>query len=145
MFTDESILNFSQSLIMSIIKNTQKIFTILTLLAVNSLIIPRALAQTELTNISSVLENPVEGQEVTLRGKIIEQIEGSSDYIFTDGTNKIIIHLEDEELSYNPDTMVEIVGKVEVDPEHLEEVEHDHASEELEIVVDKLTVVTADN
>lgn len=124
-------------------KNIQKIWTFLTIVVINFVVSPIVLTQTELSDFSSVLENPVSGKKVTLRGKIIEKIEGKSDYILTDGTNKIIIHLEDEQFSYDPNTVVEISGIVELEPHHLEEVEHEHASEDVEIIIKRLQVITA--
>ena len=99
-------------------RNTFKIYTILTLLHFSFLGCSTTVTKKtplNVSDVSSVIENPTPGQEVTLQGKIIGKIEKC--HIFTDGTNKILIHFKDEklnkELAYDPDTMVEISGMVE--------------------------------
>lgn len=124
-------------------KNIKIICTIFALLAVNSIVVPKVLAQTKLSDFSSVVENPVEGKEVTLRGKIIESIEDC--YVFTDGTNKILVHFEDEEYSYDPNTEVEISGIVQEhtshDGEHFEAGNHDHDHDHEDISMDTMIMV----
>ncbi|MGK7949694.1 MAG: hypothetical protein AB4368_13115 [Xenococcaceae cyanobacterium] len=124
-------------------KNLQTICSIFVLVALNSLIAPKALSQTEISDFSSIVENPVEGQKVTVKGKIIEQIEGTSDYVLSDGTNKIIIHLEDNDVTYTPDTIVEVSGTIGLEPHHLHEGDHDYTETEMEIVVEQIQVITA--
>ena len=92
-------------------KNIQKIGFILTLVALTSVGCSSFLSPKVLSDVPSILDNPISGKEVTLRGRIVGKIEEC--HIFTDGSNKILIHFEDEELSYNPETMVEISGTVE--------------------------------
>ena len=120
-----------------------KINTVLTLIAINSMVCANALSQTKIATISSILNNPVEGQEVTLRGKIIGQEQGDTDYIFTDGMNKIMIELQDKNFPYNPNTTVEISGVVNLESQHLEEVEKETTPEDIEIDVNQLQVVTS--
>lgn len=99
-------------------KNTFKIYTILALLSFSFLGCSSTVTKTtplNVSDVSSVVENSTPGQEVTLQGKIIGKIEKC--HIFTDGTNKILIHFKDEksnkELAYDPNSTVEISGIVE--------------------------------
>lgn len=126
-------------------KNIQKICTILTLVAFNSLGCFSALAQTVSSDLSSVLENPVTGQEVTLRGKFVGTVEDC--HVFSDGTNKILVEFEEEELSYNPDNTVEISGTVQHGVMHeahsVEEGHYDNVAMDTVIMVNQLKVITA--
>ena len=90
------------------IKNIQKVLTLLTLVTFSSVGCSSAVTQNTFSDVSSVLENSVAGKEVTLTGNIIGKIEEC--HIFTDGNSNILVHFEDEDLAYNPDTMVEISG-----------------------------------
>ena len=121
----------------------RKIKTFLTLIAINSLVCGNALSQTQIDTVSSILDNPVEGQEVTLRGKIIDQEPGETDYIFTDGINEITIILQEEDFPYNPDLTIEISGIVDVESQHPEEAEKDPTPEDIKINVNQLQVVTS--
>ena len=85
-------------------KKIQKIGFILTLVALSSVGCSSFFSPKVSSDLPSILENPISGKEVTLRGKIVGKMEEC--YIFTDGSNKILIHFKDEELSYNPDTMI---------------------------------------
>ncbi|MDJ0588857.1 MAG: NirD/YgiW/YdeI family stress tolerance protein [Pleurocapsa sp. MO_226.B13] len=105
----------------------------------------KALSQTQIATVASILDNPVEGQEVTLQGKIIAQQPGETDYIFTDGTNKITIQLQEADFPYNPDTTVEISGVIDFESQHPEEVAKDPTPEKIQINVDRLQVVDANN
>ncbi len=105
----------------------------------------KALSQTQIATVASILDNPVEGQKVTLQGKIIAQEPGETDYIFTDGTNKITIELEEADFPYNPDTTVEISGVIDFESQHPEEVAKDPTPEKIQINVDRLQVVDANN
>ncbi len=97
------------------------------------------------SDISSIIENPVVGTKVTLQGKIVEQMEDR--YIFTDGNNKILIDFEDENLSYDPNTMVEISGTVEQGMTHESddfEAGHDQdASMDTMIMVNQIEVIAS--
>lgn len=124
-------------------KKIKAICTIFALVTLNSIVCPQALTQTELSDFSSILENPVAGKEVVVRGKIIKRIEGSPDYVLSDGTNDMIIHFEDESYSYEPDTMVKVSGIVRLETHHEEEEGHNHPSQEVEIVVNQIQVITA--
>ena len=124
-------------------KKTKTICAIFALVALNSIVSPKALTQTELSDFSSILENPVAGKEVVVRGKIIKRIEGSPDYVLSDGTNHMIIHFEEESYSYEPDTMVEVSGIVRLETHHEEEAGHNHPEQEVEIRVNQIQVITA--
>ena len=124
-------------------RNIKTILTIFALVAGNAVVIPKALSQTELSDFSSVIENPVEGEQVTVKGKIIEQIEGTSDYVLSDGTNLLVIHLENNDVIYTPDTIVEVSGTIGLEPHHLHEGDHDHTDTEMEILVEQIQVITA--
>ncbi len=124
-------------------RNIGKIKIAFSLIAINCLVGGNALSQTEIATVTSILDNPVEGQEVTLRGKIIGQEPGEDDYIFTDGTNKITIQLQDDNYPYNPDTTLEISGIIDFESQHPEEVKEDPTPENLQINVDRINVVTS--
>ena len=124
-------------------KKIKTICTIFALVALNSIVSPKALTQTELSEFSSILENPVAGKAVVVRGKIIKRIGGSPDYVLSDGTNHMIIHFEDESYSYEPDTMVEVSGIVRLETHHEEEEGHAHPEQEVEIMVNQVQVITA--
>ena len=100
---------------------------------------------TQIATVSSIFDNPVEGQEVTLRGQIIDQQPEETDYVFTDGTNEITIQLQDKDFSYNPDTTVEISGIVDFESEHPDEVAKDPTPEDIQINVNQLQVVTSND
>ena len=126
-------------------KKIQKIGFILTLVALSSVGCSSFFSPKVSSDLPSILENPISGKEVTLRGKIVGKMEEC--YIFTDGSNKILIHFKDEELSYNPDTMVEISGTVEkgVMPgmHHFEGGHHGNISMDTMIMVNQFQVITA--
>ena len=123
--------------------NIRTIKTVFTLIAINSIFCANVLSQTKVTTISSILDAPIEGQEVTLRGQIIEQQQGERDYIFTDGTNKITIELQELNFSYNPNTTLEITGIIDFESQHPEAVAKDPTPEKLQIKVNQLQVVTS--
>lgn len=125
-------------------KNIRKVYTVFTIVTISSICHFPALSQTKLTelsNLASILENPIEGREVMLRGKIIGQQQDEPDYIFTDGNNQIIIRLEDDKFDYNPNNTVEILGIIDFESQHLEEREKDPTPENFEIVVKQLQVI----
>ncbi len=124
-------------------RSLQKINTVFALVAINTLVCGNALSQTEVNTVASILDNPVEGEEVTLRGKIIEQEPGETDYVFTDGTSKITIELEDNNYPYDPDTTIEISGVIDFESQHSEEVTKDSSPEDMQIIVNQLQVVTS--
>ncbi len=123
--------------------NMQRINTVFTLIAINSIVCANALSQTKIATVSSILDNPVEGQEVILRGQIIGQEQGETDYIFTDGTKKITIELQEENFPYNPNTTVEISGVVDFESQHPEEIATETTPEKIQINVNQLQVVTS--
>ncbi len=100
---------------------------------------------TQIGTVSSIFDNPVEGQEVTLRGKIIDQQPEETDYVFTDGTNKITIQLQENDYPYNPDTTVEISGIVDFESQHTDEVAKDPTPEDIQVNVNQLQVVTSND
>ena len=122
-----------------------KIKVILALMTINSLFTLKALSQTEIVTIASILDSPSQGKEVTLRGKIIDRQPGEEDYIFTDGTNKIVIELQDNNFAYDSETTVEISGIVNFESKHIEEQTEDLTPENLEIEVSQLRVINLDN
>ena len=122
----------------------RKINTVFIVITINSVLCNHVLSENKIATISSILDTPVEGQEVTLRGKIIGQEEGETDYIFTDGTNQIIVEIPDKSFPYNPETTVEISGMVDFESEHPEEAKKDANPEDLQVKVHQLEVVTLD-
>ena len=117
-----------------------KIKIILGLITINLLFSTKALTENKIISISSILESPIDGEEVTLRGRIIDQEEGEKDYIFTDGKNKIVIELEENDFRYDPNENIEILGIVNLESEHFEQ-ENDLTPENIEIDVNKLRVI----
>ena len=122
-----------------------KIKIILTILAINSVLAMKALSQTQIVTISSILEAPVEGKEVRLQGRIIAQEPGETDYIFTDGHSKITIQLQKKDFPYNPDTTIEILGVIDFESQHIEEAAFDPTPEDIQINVSQLRVISLDN
>ena len=102
-------------------------------------------SSTQTVTVASVLDNPVEGQEVILRGQIISQQPEETDYLFTDGTGKITIQISENDFSYNPDTTVEIAGVVDFESQHPDEVAQDPTPEDLQLNVNRLQIITPDN
>lgn len=118
-----------------------KITVTLGLIAFNCLLTTKALSQNKVINISSILENPIDGEEVILRGKIIGQQTGEKDYIFTDGQDEIIIELEENNFLYNPNEDIEISGIVNLESEHSQQLEQDLSPEDIEISVNDFKVI----
>ena len=123
--------------------NMRKINTLFTAIAINSLVCANAFSQTKIATISSILDSPVEGEEVTLRGKIIGQEEGDTDYILTDGADQITIQIPDNDFPYNPNTTVEVSGVVDFESQHPEEIKTETTPEDIQIKVNQLEVVTS--
>lgn len=70
------------------------------------------------TTVAEVLKNGTDDQRVTLRGQIVRRLYGDK-YIFSDSTGEIRIDIDQDEWPagqpINEKTMVEIIGKVDVD------------------------------
>ena len=96
--------------------------------------------KTELTTIAEILAEPKDDMEVIIRGRIIEQEKGEDDYIFTDGKDKIVVEIEEENFQYNPNEIVEISGVVNLELEKGEK-EGDPTPEAIEIEVKKIKTV----
>lgn len=119
----------------------RKINTVFTLLAINTMFSSTALSQAKIFNIVSILDNPVEGQEVTLQGQIIGQQPNQTDYIFTDGTSEITLEIHDKNLAYDPNVTLEISGFVDFESQHPEEAKLDPDPEDIQINVERLEVL----
>ena len=124
-------------------KIIREVYTLLTLIAINFLMESAALSQTKLVTIASILDNSFQGQQVILRGKIIGHQQGEPDYIFTDGTNQITVQLQEENFSYDPDTILEISGIIDFESQNLEELEQDKTPEDIQIKVNQLQVINS--
>ena len=111
--------------------NIYKLKIISTIVVINSLISLKALAQVKTHTVSSILDNPVEGEVVTLQGKIISQQIGQTDYIFTDGTNKITLELKESDFPYDPNQTIEIMGIVDFESQHPDEAAKDPSPEDI--------------
>ena len=120
-----------------------KINTVLTLIALNFIVCVNAVSQTNTTTVSSILDNPVDGQKVILRGKIIGHQQNETDYTFTDNTNEITIELEDDNYPFNSNTTVEISGIVDFESDHADEAIKDPTPEQIQIRVNQLQVVNS--
>lgn len=123
--------------------NIYKLKVISAIITINSLISLRALAQVKIHTVSSILNNPVEGEVVTLQGKIISQQIGQSDYTFTDGTNEITLELEKSDFPYDPNQTVQVMGIVDFESQHPDEAAKDPSPEDIQIDVTQLQVVTS--
>ena len=97
----------------------------------------------EPSDFSYVLENPVSGQQVTLQGKVVGEMDDC--YIFTDGTNKILLHFEEQEITYDPNQIVEISGVIEDDVIHeahdSEEAKDSNLATDTTIMVTQMRVI----
>ena len=71
--------------------------------------------KTYVTTIAEILAEPKDNMEVVIRGRIIEQQKGEDDYIFTDGKDKIVVEIEEENFPYNPNETVEISGVINLE------------------------------
>lgn len=72
---------------------------------------------TNLTTVAEVLKNPVDDQEVLLRGKITRKLK-KEHYEFKDDTGAIRVEIDDKyfyNLKVTDKTVVEIYGEVEKD------------------------------
>jgi uncharacterized protein (TIGR00156 family) len=68
--------------------------------------------------VKGVLDRPVDDQWVTLKGRITKHL-GSDKYIFTDGTGRIQLDIDDKyfpsEAPITPETVVQISGEVDAE------------------------------
>lgn len=120
-----------------------KVKTFLTLISFNCILCGSAFGQTKINTISSILDNPVDGQKVILRGKIIERQQNETDYTFADNTNEITIELQENNFDFNPNETVEISGMVDFESQHPEEAKKDPTPEDIQIRVNQLQVVNS--
>ena len=82
-------------------------------------------SQMEMTPLQSILDNPVDDQQVRLRGNLIQQLSQEK-YVFSDGSKQIIVDIDEDDMPAVPvdaTTVVEIVG--EVDKDFMREIEID--------------------
>lgn len=121
----------------------QKVKTFLTLITFNCILCGSAFGQTKINTISSILDNPVEGQKVILQGKIIGRQRNETDYTFADNTNEITIEIQENNFDFNPNETVEISGMVDFESQHPEEAKKDPTPEDIQIRVNQLKVVNA--
>lgn len=88
--------------------------------------------QASVQSVAQILKNPVDDQQVVLRGKVVRKV-GNEKYLFSDGTAEIRVDIDNKHfvnLKIDGKTTVEIRGEVEKD-----------FMESPEIDVDFLTVV----
>lgn len=123
----------------------QKAQAFLTLIAFNCILCGSAFGQTKINTISSILDNPVDGQRVILRGKIIEHQRNETDYIFADNTDEITIELQENNFDFNPNETLEISGMVDFESQHPEEAKKDPTPEDIQIRVNQLQVVNSNH
>ena len=126
----ETIINSGQEALSDLSSNTETI--------INS-------GQEALSNLSSIIENPVIGEKVTLQGRVIGEMEDC--HIFTDGKNKIMVHFEDENISYAPSTVVEISGTIKesvmAQAHHFAKEEHQNIPTDTMIMVNTIEVISS--
>lgn len=73
--------------------------------------------QTTSLTVAAILKNPVDDQEVLLRGVLLKKV-GNEKYMFSDGTGEIRVEIEVEDFpaqKIDANTRVEIRGEVEKD------------------------------
>ena len=74
-------------------------------------------ARTQPRNVAEVLKNPIDDQDVVLRGHIMRQV-GKEKYMFSDGSGEIRVEIDARKFPPQPvneKTLVEIRGEVEKD------------------------------
>lgn len=74
------------------------------------------------TNLATILQNPIDDQEVKLEGYIIQKL-GKERYLFSDGKNEIQVEIDDKDLprkSFNEKHKVVIYGEVDKDRKGVE-------------------------
>lgn len=84
------------------------------------------------STVEQILKNPVDDQDVTLKGKLTKKV-GNEKYTFSDGTGEIRVEIDSEDfpkVSVDDKTTIQITGEVEKD-----------FMESPEIDVDTVTVV----
>jgi len=67
--------------------------------------------------LGELIANPIEGQGVQLRGRLVQQLNGTK-YMFSDGSNQIRVQITNElfpRVAIDERTEIEIVGRVERD------------------------------
>jgi uncharacterized protein (TIGR00156 family) len=72
---------------------------------------------TQSSSVADILRNPIDHQQVVLRGNVIRHIRGDN-YMFTDGTGEIRVDIDRRELPaqpFNDKTVVEITGRVDTE------------------------------
>lgn len=74
-------------------------------------------AEDRLTDAQSILNNPVEEEEVSLRGRLAKKV-GDEKYLFQDDSGGIRVEIDDDEFlqlprHVTPDMRIEIYGEVE--------------------------------
>lgn len=74
-------------------------------------------AAAKTTTVADVLKNPVDDERVLLKGRITKQTEHDK-YEFADSTGTITAEIDDKVFAgrqIGPDTLIEIIGKVDKD------------------------------
>lgn len=94
----------------------------------------------EQLTVSAILAEPSAGMSVTLQGFILQRGDDDEEFIFTDGTDEITVEIYDDSFIIDPNTMVEIVGEVDLEAEDL--TQHEAHPESVEIDVYEVQIVT---
>lgn len=66
-------------------------------------------------NVGSILANPVDDQQVLLRGNLLRKV-GDEKYVFSDGSGEIIVEIDDDDFNgeqVDEKTKVELRGEVD--------------------------------
>lgn len=78
---------------------------------------PSSSSRQQPRNVADILRNPIDDQQVVLRGRITQQV-GKKKYIFADDTGEIRVEISPKKFPSRPiddKTLVEIRGEVEKD------------------------------
>ena len=124
-------------------KSLWKISTISALTIGSFSIALSALAGEEYTSIADIISNSKDGEEVHLRGKVIEKQEGEDEYLISDETGEIAVEVEDLDIELNAGTEIDVLGVVslELENEEKSEKEADPTPEEIEIEATEVNII----
>ena len=66
------------------------------------------------STVASIIEEPIDGAPVTLEGYITEPEGNATDFVFTDGTEEIVVEIYDGFVA-EPNTLVSITGEIDLE------------------------------
>lgn len=81
----------------------------------------------------TILANPIDGELITLQGRLLRQGDDDEEYVFTDGTGEITLEIYDEDFDFALDMPIEISGEIDLESE--DPTQHEAHAETVEIDV----------